>query len=910
MIFEDESSSITHYGIKRRSGRYPYGSGHDDAQKYPWEAGETPYERASAFQQMVKDLRRKGLSDSEIARGFGMTSSQFRDTTSIARAEKVAADISMARRLKEKGLSNVAIGKRMGIPDTTVGNYLKDSTQDKIDVLDATAGMLRAQVEKKKYIDVGKGVEVHMAISYEKLKSAVSLLKDEGYTLHYLDVEQLGTGKKTKMKILAPPGTPWKEVRDNQAQIQPALIRSHDNGRTYDVARPPLSISSKRVKVRYAEEGGTDADGVIYVRPGVKDVSLGHSKYAQVRVAVDGTHYLKGMAMYRDDLPAGVDLMFNTNKSNTGNKLDAMKKMKDDPDDPFGATINDQVYKKDANGLPIRDKNGHKIVESSMNIVNQETDWDKWSKTLSSQMLSKQRSPLAKAQLDLAYTSKKDEFDSIMSLTNDTVKKHMLDKFADSTDASAVHLKAAHMPRQANKVILPINTMSDREVYAPTFKHGERVVLIRYPHGGVFEIPELTVNNNHPDAKKQMGNAPDAIGIHHKVAERLSGADFDGDTVLVIPNNQGKIRTAPALKELKGFDPQQYKIPEGSSIPKMTPKEKGLEMGKVSNLITDMTIKGAPFEEIARAVKHSMVVIDAEKHGLDYRQSEKDNGISALKKKYQGGANKGATTIISRATSETRVNDRKFRPESEGGKIDPKTGKLVYVETGVEYFNGKPKMIKSTKLAETDDAHTLVSKDPAPIEIIYADHSNRLKNLANEARREYVKTKGIERSPSAAKHFAEEVKDLDAALNTALRNAPLERHAQVIANAIFRAKKDANPDMTREEEKKEKGKALKDARARVGAGKDQIKITDRQWQAIQAGAISNSKLKQILDNADLDRIKELATPKDKPVMSEAMRARALAMLLNDKYALADVANQLGISVSTLQAGIKKGDSNE
>jgi predicted transcriptional regulator len=898
-----------HYGILRKSGRYPWGS------------GETPHERASSFLSMVKDLRDQGLTDKQIADGFStpeypFTTSQLRDTVTIANQAKKAELISQVRRMRtEQGMSNVAIGKRLNIPESTVRNYLKDDVQTRNEILKSTAEMLRAQVQKYGYLDVGKGVELHMNVSAEKLKAARRLLEDEGYKLHYVDVEQLGTGKMTKMKVLSKPDTTFKEVWENRDKITPAMLRSRDGGRTYPKVLPPLSISSKRVGVRYAEQGGSDADGVIYIRPGVKDVSLGKANYAQVRVAVNGTHYLKGMAMYRDDLPEGVDLVFNTNKTSTGNKLDAMKKMKDDPGDPFGANINDQIQELGHDGTP--------RVTSVMNIVNQEGKWDEWSRTLSSQMLSKQKPALAKEQLDLAYESKKTEFERILSLTNPTVKKHLLEKFADSADSSAVHLKAAHMPRQANKVILPVNSLKDTEVYAPTFKDGERVVLIRFPHGGTFEIPELKVNNRHPEARKLIGpKAIDAIGINSRVAERLSGADFDGDTVLVIPNNEGKILTHPALKQLEGFDPKTA-YPPYDGMPTMdggtwnaaerkvvfnggqkpTSKIKGREMGDVSNLITDMTLKGAPFEEIARAVKHSMTVIDAEKHSLNYKQSAIDNGIANLKRKYQGGANKGASTLISRATSDKRVPDRTLRKAKDGGPIDPVTGKLVYVETGKEYSPGKPKMIKSTKLAETDDAHTLVSDARRPVEVIYANHSNRLKDLANQARLEFLRGKDIEYSPSAARIYAEEVKDLNAALREALRNAPLERQAQVLGNAVFRAKKDANPDMDKAEIKKLKSKALQDARDRLGASKKRIDITPRQWEAIQAGAISKTKLEAILDNTDVEKIKELATPKDKPMMSAADAVRAMTMINSNKYTLAEVAAHLGVSVSTLQAAL-------
>lgn len=67
-------------------------------------------------------------------------------------------------------------------------------------------------------------------------------------------------------------------------------------------------------------------------------------------------------------------------------------------------------------------------------------------------------------------------------------------------------------------------------MYAPNYKDGETVALIRYPHGGTFEIPILTVNNKQAEGKRVLGNTPaDAIGINSKVAGRLSGADFDGD---------------------------------------------------------------------------------------------------------------------------------------------------------------------------------------------------------------------------------------------------------------------------------------------------------------------------------------------------------------------------------------------
>jgi DNA-binding CsgD family transcriptional regulator/transcriptional regulator len=878
-----EDDYLAHYGILRKSGRYPWGSG-----------GE--HSSPGTFLGSVEGMRKQGLSETEIARGFGMTTTQLRAVKSIARAEQKQAQIGQAQRLKDKGYSNIAIGKRMGLNESSVRALLAPGEKDKADVLETTASMLKSQVDEKGLLDIGVGVEHHIGVSKDKLNTAVAILREKGYGVHYVKVEQLGTGKQTTIKVLSKPDVTYKQVFENRSKIRQISEFSQDGGRSFLGLLPPISVNSKRIAVRYAEDGGADADGVIYVRPGVKDLSLGESRYAQVRIAVDGTHYLKGMAMYKDDLPAGVDLVFNTNKKNTGNKKDAMKDMKSDPDNPFGSVVR-QIIKKGSDG---KDR-----VTSAMNIVNEEGNWEGWSRSLSSQMLSKQSPKLAGHQLDMTFEKKRNALEEISTLTNPAVRKKLLEAYADDADSSAVHLKAAALPRQGSHVILPINSMKEGEIYAPNYRNGEKVALVRYPHGGIFEIPELTVNNRHPQARKLLGNAKDAVGINSKVAERLSGADFDGDTVLVIPNADRKVKTASALEGLKGFDPvRSYKVPEGSGIPRMTARTKGIEMGVVSNLITDMTIRGANTSELARAVRHSMVVIDAEKHHLNYKQSAIDNGISQLKTKYQGSARAGASTLISRASAEIRVPDRRPRPAAKGGPVDRATGKKVFEPTGVTYTDRKgkvvPKTIKSKRLAETDNADTLSSG--TPIEKVYAIHSNRLKDLANQARKAAVSTRSTPYSPSAKTAYSKEVATLNAKLNLALKNAPLERQAQVVANAVVSQKRAANPEMDGAEIKKLKAQALAEARTRTGAQKQRITLTDSEWGAIQAGAISNNKLTQILDHADLDQIKQLATPKSSLLMTSAKQTRARSMLASG-YTQAEVADALGVSLTTLKNSI-------
>ncbi len=913
IIDEDEYKDyLAHYGILRKSGRYPWGSGGEEI-------------HYTEFLSTVDSLKKQGLSETAIAAGLGMNTSELRARKSIAKNEQKQARIDQAWGLKDKGVSTSEIGRIMGIPESTVRTLLVPGEKDKLDRLQSVTNMLKKEVDQKKYLDVGDNTWLHQGVSETTWRNAVALAREEGYTKHYVRVLQLGTGKETTVKVLAGPGVKTSEVRKNQDLIRQVQNFSDDGGRSFFGLLPPLKIDPKRVDVVYKEQGGDKLDGVIYVRQGVKDVSLGDARYAQVRIAVGDGHYMKGMAMYKEDLPKGIDLQFNTNKSDTGNKLDALKPVKRtgegdvDEANPFGSIVR-QIVARESDGkqyLTGYGKNltdGTEKVISAMNIVHEEGNWSNWSDTLSKQVLSKQSTKLAKTQLDMTYESKEAEFKEIAKLTNPAVRKLLLEKLADDVDSSAVHLKAAALKGQGTHVILPIGSMPPSQVYAPNYLDGTKVVLIRFPHGGTFEIPELTVNNKQPEAKRLLKDARDAIGIHHSVAERLSGADFDGDTVLVIPNDgpvSKRIDTTRALEDLQGFDPRSsYRRYEGMKV--MTAREKGLEMGLVSNLITDMTLRGASRSELARAIKHSMVVIDAEKHELNYKQSAIDNGIPALKAKYQGGPTAGASTLISLSNQQLRVPDLKPRRAQDGGPIDKATGKRVFDPASAETFvNSKGKQNvrtrQSVRLAETDDAFTLIKNTPTQIEKVYAEHSNKLKNLANEIRLEQINTPNVVRSPSAAKVYKKEVDSLTAKLRIAERNAPLERQAQIFANAIVRMRQAANPDMDKETLKKVKTQALNQARTRTGAGKDKIVITPDEWNAIQQGAVSNTKLNEILRQSDIDVVRQFATPVNKKIMTSNKVVRAKQMLASG-YTRAEVAAKFGISLTTLDTAVNESEA--
>ena len=951
----DDTTDMKHYGTPRHSGRYPWGS------------GDNPYQRNAKFLEKVSELTKaKGpdgkrlYSEKQIAEAMGMNTSDLRKRKSAAAAENRAYLYQEAVRLKEKGMSTSAIARRMGRNESSIRILLNEEVNERMTKNVKNAILLKERVAKDKFIDVGKGAEEWVGLSSTGMANTLHLLEEEGYTVHNVDIPQLGTGKMTTTKVLCAPGVEWKEVKNSIDKIRPIKegLYSEDGGDTIRKVNEYVSIDPKRVMINYPSTGGADKDGVIELRRNVDDISLGKNHYAQVRILVDGDHYLKGMAMYADDLPDGVDIRFNTSKPDgtpmfkrDGVKESVLKPVKEDLENPFGANIKPEEKLTKAQ-RHYTDENGVEH-QSAINIVKEEGDVNSWNRTLASQFLSKQTPALAKHQLQMAYDISKADLDEIASYTNPVVKSTLLEDFAGRCETDAVHLAAAALPRQNNKFILPLTNIRENEIYAPGYRDGEEVVLVRYPHGSISEIPRLIVNNNNREAKNTIGEAIDAVGIHPKAAARLSGADFDGDTVLVIPTAGVNIKNKEQFKGLKDFDPHtEYKGYDGMHV--MTSREKGLEMGKVSNLITDMTIRGASDRELEMALKHSMVVIDAEKHKLDYKRSEIDNHIAELKQKYQDGG--GTSTLLSRSTGQEHILERKLKAPSkmtpdeykrylEGEQIwtltgkngqpktrtfkDPDRSKMTKEEKDIwdngtkqeqkelrrqlisegRYKTRVENVMEKTTKGAVNDPYDLVSggsrEKTTSIERVYADYAKSMKDLAKQARKIARNQEDWEPDPAAKKLYSKEVQSLDEKLSLAKRNAVLERHAQRIANAKMSLILDANPELENDKEhyKREKGRQLDAARKIVGAkklsiGTEKNPLTDREWKAIEAHAVSKSKLLDILNNSDKSRVRELAMPKTKTGLAPAKVARAKSMLANG-YSRAEVCDMLYISEGKL-----------
>lgn len=985
-----------------------YGKGHLDgghSGRYPWGSGDNPYQRFKTFYEINSKLISDGLdikermkyfdmseleyksnwlmserninknwSYKQIEDKYGLSMNQTRQTIGIAKQDQLAYNIAWCQKLKDTGMSISAISKETGFADTSVRNYLKPGAEEKARQIHEVSEALKIQLDKTPYIQVGRGVSNVLGITDTKLNKALYDLQTQGYTVTTIQVQQQASygkeGHKTSIKVLGPPGSTYSEIKQNASRIGlPFDVHINNETNKADVIQYPKSLNSSRIKIHYGDEvdetgfTGSAKDGVIELRRGVQDLSLGNSNYAQVRIMVDGKYYIKGMAMYSDNLPDGVDVLVNSNKK-LGTPLEkvlkeipgaAEGKISENPNAVFGATI------KAGGQVHYIGKDGKDTI-GVINKVNEEGDWDEWSRTLASQMLSKQSTVLARRQLNLDLDKQKLEFQKILDLDNPVIKKQLLDDLANDCDAKAVNLKAAAMPGQRAQVLLPLTKMKDNEIYAPNYNNGDRVVLIRYPHGGTFEIPELIVNNNNKQGKSIIGQAMDAVGVTPKTAEKLSGADFDGDTVLVIPNPKGEIKTSKSLPGLVGFDTKSYKLPEGyPEDGKLVMKEsrKGFYMGVASNLITDMTLQRASDPELERAVKYSMVVIDAPKHKLNYIQAANDLGIRQLHEKYQNSSRGGASTLISKAKSPENISKRKaggYIYDEDGNPIlnskgkpkifysDPKTGEKLYrysPEYYTQYKIEKPpapgktrpttdwvgykewkekypdaklvdtrqveRLSTSTKMYERKDAKELSSG--TQMENTYADYANSMKALGNKCRLEASKIPTTqETNADAKKKYAKEVRELQEGIDRAKANEPLERQANIMAKAAVDARIEemslsGSDEMSQDKIARLSAQELTRARNVIGAsGKGtKIQLTDAQWEAIQNGAVTTNVQKDVIRYADKDRLRQLATPKKQSRQVTSSEASLIRSMSASGSTQEEIAKALGISVSTVNS---------
>lgn len=99
-------NELHHIGIKRRSGRYPWGS------------GKNPYQSESfKFLSELDSQRDKGISDKDIAKNMGISTTELRSRITIANKEMKEAKMQYALDKNKEGFSNVEIASDLGISE-------------------------------------------------------------------------------------------------------------------------------------------------------------------------------------------------------------------------------------------------------------------------------------------------------------------------------------------------------------------------------------------------------------------------------------------------------------------------------------------------------------------------------------------------------------------------------------------------------------------------------------------------------------------------------------------------------------------------------------------------------------------------------------------------------------------------
>ena len=239
---------LEHYGMPRRSGRYPWGSGED------------PYQHSIDFIGRIDALKKKGWTETpeNIKKQFGLTTTEYSREKRLANNVRKMSQIKTAIRLRDKeGMGATEIGRKMGVRESTVRGWFKQDEEGSVYQAKKTAEFLKDKVkEKGGMIDIGKNVEVELGISREKLDTAVLMLEKQGYHRYVGRVPQhTNVNQKTTQIVLAAPERKHAEIfkYDKVKTINDYV--SKDNGETFEKKFTyPSSMDSKRLKVRYADD--------------------------------------------------------------------------------------------------------------------------------------------------------------------------------------------------------------------------------------------------------------------------------------------------------------------------------------------------------------------------------------------------------------------------------------------------------------------------------------------------------------------------------------------------------------------------------------------------------------------------------------------------------------------------------
>ena len=117
---------LVHYGTPRHSGRYPWGS------------GENPYQHGGDFYNSVNKLRKDGMNDTDIAKVFDMSTTEFRKQYSIAKDEVKTERRAANAQLMEQGLNRSERARRLDVSESTLRSWENEDSIKRAEVTNAT----------------------------------------------------------------------------------------------------------------------------------------------------------------------------------------------------------------------------------------------------------------------------------------------------------------------------------------------------------------------------------------------------------------------------------------------------------------------------------------------------------------------------------------------------------------------------------------------------------------------------------------------------------------------------------------------------------------------------------------------------------------------------------------------------
>ena len=153
MSSDEDTDELMHYGTKRHSGRYPWGS------------GDSPFQRSGDFLSRVQELKKEGFTEREIVDALKLGStSQLRAAYQVANHERRRLMVDSARSLADDGIGATEIGRELAnryglkkpVSESTVRSYLNEKTEANMNAAMNTAEKLKAEVKSKKMVDVGE----------------------------------------------------------------------------------------------------------------------------------------------------------------------------------------------------------------------------------------------------------------------------------------------------------------------------------------------------------------------------------------------------------------------------------------------------------------------------------------------------------------------------------------------------------------------------------------------------------------------------------------------------------------------------------------------------------------------------------------------------------------------------------